>query len=187
MSPTRHYFTKAVAPPAKVRVVRPDHKGQIVMAVLANGAHVAMSSRDAASQMGCSKGGATTQARGTANRFTSETARKAALKCWATRWRKVRGIRIGRPAKKRPSVDRVALRAQHQKADGDPYGGVQFHYGYRPMLDCWTEVGPNGPRVINEVTALRKLGHLEYPRRGVVPVKVVAVVNGRGLRKGQTK
>ncbi len=181
MSPTRRYFTKAVAPPARVRVVRPDHKGQIVMAVLANGAHVAMSSRDAASQMGASKGGSTTQARGTANRFTSESASKAAKKCWATRWRKVNGIRIGRPAKRRPSVDRETVRWEHRD---DAEDGIKYCYDIEKWID---RRGGDTFGLLGEITALRRLGYLEYPRRGVVPVKVVAVVNGRGLRKGQMK
>src|ERR1035437_450608 len=52
---------------------------------------------------GCRKGGITTGTRPNPGRFTSETGKAAALKVWRTRWRKVKGVRIGRPRARRKS------------------------------------------------------------------------------------
>ena len=103
---TRHYFGKAIAPaPKPARKPRPNHKGKMVLIELGPGQFRAMSSREYAMQLGRQKGGQTAQARGTAHRWTSEEARKAAQKVWKTRWRMNRkiGIRLGRPARNLPA------------------------------------------------------------------------------------
>lgn len=121
--------------------------------------------------MARSKGGRTAQANGTAHRWTSETARKAAKKLWATRWRKVHGVRIGVPAKRRPAVDRAALRRQYSLWAGD---GIPCHPWYHPTDKTWHY----SDRIVSEVTALRKLGHLPsptpaIPSRVLVRIKLI--------------
>ena len=77
----------------------------MVLIELSPGQYRAMSSREYAMQLGRQKGGQIAQARGTAHRWTSEEARKAARKVWKTRWKmnKRIGIRLGRPAKNLPN------------------------------------------------------------------------------------
>lgn len=106
-----------------------------------------------AQRQGNAKGGQIAQARGTGYRWDSESARQAALKAWQTRWRKVRGIRIGRRAKQRPRVLRAPLRAIYAL---EPKNGIQ----YSPALKVWVITDDQGTRCLSERTALQKLGHL---------------------------
>ena len=80
MTIKRHYFAKAIAPPP--RVPRPHHKGKKVVVQLPNGQTRITSSAKWAQQQGGVKGAATLHALGLAHRWTSETARVAALKSW---------------------------------------------------------------------------------------------------------
>jgi hypothetical protein len=155
---TRHYFKRAFAPaPKPPKVKRPDHKGKNVLVEMTPGHWQAMRSSDYAQLIGRSKGGLTAQARGTAYKWTSEQATKAIKKCWKTKWGKGSriGVRLGRPAKLRPAVDRVALRE---------YYSIHTVKGisYNPIAASWNVGGgwTSIPRVISEVQALRRLGHL---------------------------
>lgn len=103
--------------------------------------------------MAVSKGGRIARDNGKQHRWTSEEARKAAKKLWATRWRKVRGVRVGVPAKKRAPVRREAIRRQRCFDDGTE--GPWFD----PFSRTWWSQG----RRVTERTALRKLGHLPSP------------------------
>jgi len=120
--------------------------------------------------MARSKGGRTAQAKGTAHRWTSETARKAAKKLWATRWRKVNGMRIGVPAKKRASVDRQALRERYK--NGRTETSAITYEGFIEGGHVWAECDGVSIRPISERTALRKLGHLPSPTPAI-PLRVV--------------
>src|SRR6266851_3635904 len=64
-----------------------------------------------------SKGGQVAQARGPANRFMSETGRKAARRLWDRVYRvnKRVGIRLGRTKIYRPQVNRSVLRALYSE------------------------------------------------------------------------
>lgn len=134
--------------------------------------------------VGNAKGGQTTAARGTAHKWTSETARKAANKLWRTRMRKVNGIRIGVPAKRRARTDRKALREQYAGGpytyhahDAVNYDGIYYHFASAG----WYVREEGGDRSIGEVTALRKLGHLPSPYRPI-PHKVLIrlkLINGK--------
>ncbi len=127
-----------------------------------------------------SLGGRVSQASGKGHRFNSETARKAALKAWKTRWRflKRSGTRIGRPAKYRPRVKRAPLREYYALHPTD-------EIAYLPHIGKWIRRDDQGIRVVGERVALRHLGHLpkEFGRR--VPKEVITVVTQGKKGKGQ--
>jgi hypothetical protein len=131
--------------------------------------NIAMSAEEVGRQQARSKGGS----RGKGHKFTSEDARKAALRLWAKRWRLVKGVRVGKPAYRRPAVRRAPLRAFYAKF---PTNGVR----YDPVENIWVrKVGEGWPRTISERTALRHLGHLPYyvnDRKGLIPEVVIPVV-----------
>lgn len=162
----RHYFAKAIAPPPKVRTPHPDHAGKAVRLQLGSGQHRTMSSRQLAHARGVSKGGQVTAGRANPGRFTSETARKAIQKCWATRWRKVRGRRIGRSVSK--PVDHAMLRERHARFNGAPLEGEVY---YSPEHYQWLVVSyTNGvlfQRQVSERAALVRLGYLKKPRQRI--------------------
>lgn len=160
----RHLHPRRKPRPWGSRVV---HKGKAVVVTTQDGQTRMMSSRDAASQLGRSKGGRTAQARGTGHRFTSEEARAAARKLWDKRYpiNKRIGARLGRPCNLRPFVYRAPLRLKHV-----------FYYACPPgvyyLENQWVERSNGQTRPIGERTALRRLGYLPYPRKHIVPVTV---------------
>lgn len=129
---------------------------------LPNGQTRRISSAKVAQQLGRSKGAQTIHATGKAHRWTSETARAAVLKAWknAPVNRRI-GIRLGRPAKYRPPVDRRALRLKHSQTLSN---GVV----YITRLRAWFVVSGGTVRQIGERAALIRLGYLPNPR-GFVP------------------
>src|SRR6267378_2200228 len=153
--PTRKYFVhRAVIVPKVKKPKRPNHKGKLVIVEIKPGLWRTMSSRQLALQLGRSKGGLTAAARGTAYRWTSEEATKAIKKCWAKRWSKGKriGVRLGRPAKLRPAVDRVALRAYYN----DPEHTMQGIF-YSTTAKRWYDGTVDATaRVISERQALTR-------------------------------
>lgn len=155
--------------------IRDRHWGRNVLVKVASGAVQPMSSREHASQLGRSKGGSMKAARGnTAGNFTSETARKAAKKLWAKRFRmlprsKTRIMRRQSLAGKK--LDRIAIRKLHTHKAW-LVDGIQYH----PEYEMWVIMGLTGNRRITEQTALRHLGYLQRPRKGIMPVKIVSEV-----------
>lgn len=109
---------------------------------------------------GNSRGGSITATRPNPGRFTSETARKAARKVWATRWRYVprAGIRIGRKRKNAPQVNRASLRTLYSN---NPINNVWF----APEVGLWQLDTGSQTRCITERTALQRLGHLPRARK----------------------
>lgn len=164
----RSFFRKGVAlrdRQRKVPVPKIKHKGQAVLTRVQQGDKQLvrlMSSSDAHQLVGVSKGGMAIQASGQAHRWTSETARAAAKKLWATRWKFNHriGARLGRPSKLRPRVNRVRIRAQY--VDPPPFKGILYH----PPTDAalkghWSHTEDDGrTRVISEKAALTRLGYI---------------------------
>lgn len=160
-----------------------------------NGQTIIMSARRYAHLTGASKGGSVTASRPNPGRFTTETARTAAQTAWATRWRHSAydpTLRIGRPRKNRPAVDRAAVRAKY--AQDRNYDGLTYWppAGNRTQ-GLWsldTTVYPNGDgnmaitstRVISERAALRRLGLIPTGNKNWVPgqdEKIVKTTVGR--------
>lgn len=154
-----------------LRPRRPNHRHKSVMVRLSNGQTRAMSSAVLAMRSGGKKGGRTAQARGTANRFTSESGRKASLHMWKRKKLSKRtGRRLGRVSKYKKAVDRAALRAAHATT------------GIRALGICfcsdnhqWFADG----RGVTERTALRRLGYLDAKP---YPVEVLSESNTAGER-----
>lgn len=161
----------------------PDHRRQVVMTevIRPDGKRdlQAMSSREAASQLGRSKGGQTKAARGrTKGNFTPETARKAARRLWTGRWKisKRIGVRVGRPAKMRPALNHAALRAYYEMRLTK---GVQ-HYTCPNGETSWLKSYSDGSeRQISERTALIHLGYLKPKRKHRMPEVITKVVSGK--------
>ena len=84
-------------------------------------------------------------------------------------------------------VSRVGLRQQHQDTglDGIYYDNEVFSPLLRNRTHRWLH-RVNGMVFcyMSERQALRKLAVLPYPRKGVVPVKILPIVNGRATRRG---
>jgi hypothetical protein len=171
---TRQFFRKAHLLDKQPKQPRPNHYAKRVQVTFQGDPQSKlMSSREAALRVGRSKGGYSLHAKGKAHKWTSETARKAAKKLWRTRWRAMRAggktigspIRIGRPAMKRAAVDHQAMRVKYAfniAAPGQPSAW------YDPFGHTWWDRGQQ----ISERTALRRLGHLPYPRKDPVPLTV---------------
>lgn len=160
---------------------KPDHHRRIVMGVrlTAHGTREfkTMSSRKAAWVLGGQKRGLTAAASGKAHRWTSETARKAAIKSWTKR-RKFNGrigARVGMVKNMRkPLMPRAALRAYYAE---NPTRGIT----YRPDTELWVREcfawpGNLTHRPISERAALQALGHLKSPR-GYIPDSITLVKN----------
>jgi hypothetical protein len=157
-----------VAPPPKVKKVKPNHKGKLLLLTLPNGQTRFITSAEAAMRMGQSKGGYATAVSGKARPlFTSETATRVNH----TRWRKWGrmnhriGRRLGIPSKRAKKVMRAPLRIMYEHK---PVKGI-YYVGYVAGKHSWREIGPDGgDRPLKESTALMKLGYL--PRRsGIIP------------------
>jgi hypothetical protein len=126
---------------------------------LPNGQTRKMGTAKVAQQMGRSKGGEVVQAAGKAHRWTSTTARDAALRMWRLNPVNKRiGVRLGRPAKNRPAVDHAAIRQQYLNGSGPiTFDGIR-----------WFVRAIGTTRGISERAALIRLGYLPNPR-GFVP------------------
>ena len=83
-------------------------------------------------------------------------------------------------------VSRVGLRQQYadKGMDGIYYDGYGA-FGISAPQHRWLQ-RMDGMTFcfMSERQALRKLAHLPYPRKGVVPVKILPIVNGRATRRG---
>lgn len=170
--PTRHYFRKGVFARATEKPLPKQfyaHKGRVCLAKGFDGKRTAggdkirkqyMSTRDAHHRIGTSKGGQTTQDKGLAHRWTSEEAQAAALKAWATRWRKgPRGFRLGRRLKNSRylrEAERVAIRSAHTSwVRGVRYDPVDKTWWCRRHevqhdIDQLKIVWPNSRRTLKE-------------------------------------
>lgn len=173
--PTRHFFRKAVAPPPKIR--RPKHKGKIVMVQLGSGQTTIMASGKVASQIGSSKGGLTSAARGVAHRWTPEEARKARLRSLGKLCKRI-GVRVGMRSKRRPQVKRAPLRQLHS------YPNVVEGIWYDLQQKTWftRNTAYNSPldqtvygRTLSERAALTRLGYLPSKRKGFVPTSTTKI------------
>lgn len=164
MKPSRSFFTKAHSldkvPTLKLK--RKVYKGLPGLAVPVPGKGVMVANQAwLAKQAGRSKGGLAIAEAGTAHRWTTETARKAALRRWKTRTKisKRLGIRLGNRIKNRSPVKHAPLR--HLFSRCEPVQGVWFDAG----LQIWVFNG----RKISERRALQRLGYLPATNKGWVP------------------
>jgi hypothetical protein len=123
-----------------------------------------------AKQIGRSKGAETLHATGKAYRWTPATARAAALKMWRLSPRNKRiGVRLARPAKRRPAVNHAALRAIFTDA---ALHDVCYEKASRTSgPGVWRVKTSTGSRVISERAAFVRLGYRHNPR-GFVPRNV---------------
>jgi hypothetical protein len=140
--------------------------GKLRLVTLADGTTRLMSADEVRRKLASQKGGRTAARKGTRYSWNSKTAREAALKAWATRWRRLRysGVRAGRPRHQRPPVDHAKLRAYYAK---HPTLGIHFY----PASNRWFEVTSQGYVQLSERSALIRLGHLPPPRkRGNIPI-----------------
>lgn len=155
-----------------------------------NGQCLIMSARRYAHLRGASKGGQVAATRPNPGRFTPERGREVALKAWATRWRALRApndsrpaIRIGRPRKNRPAVDKAAVRAQH---DNRETRGVWYCSEYARW---YSRIDGQSHRPISERAALQRLGLLPTYTKNWVPHEepIVKTVVGRlpALKRGR--
>lgn len=186
MTGSRNFFRKGVeakkvADNKPLPKPKPVHKG-LVQIETKEGRVLLMGSAQAAMQQGRSKGGREAHRKGTRFCWTSEQARAAAQKAWKTRWRKAKGIRIGRPAKQRPAVNHAKLRTYYSTRS---YMGVQFD----AKTNVWMQTDSHNKVTypITERTALIRLGHLPPPRkRGLVPVgDGIPIATKRKHKEGQ--
>lgn len=174
---TRHFFRKAVAPPPKppcdphARKYHPRQTAVSEMADPLTGARVMRKTNAswAYRKIAASKAGKASQASGNANRFTSESGRKASLKLWKTRQRMVNGIRIGVKLARKPKLDRKAIRAIYNETPKHGiecviqqwFGGVPSFYWQRTDADTGVVTR------ITERTALIRLGYMKQYLRFV--------------------
>jgi aldehyde:ferredoxin oxidoreductase len=121
-----------------------------------------MSSRTAAQVLGGQKGGLKSAALGTAYRWTTETARKAAVKSWTKRrkFNKRIGTRVGMKTNRRPRLWREPLRQYYAE-------NMTRHITYNLFSGQWYRLG----RIVSERAALTALGHLSTVR-GFIPDSV---------------
>jgi len=140
---------------------------------LANGQTRRISSAKVARMVGRARGAEALHTAGKAHRWTSASARAAALKMWRLNPvnRNV-GWRLGRPAKNRKPL-REAERQQIRKTHAGPSSGtVWWQQGSDPVgLGSWRVSHSTGSRTISERAALIRLGYLPNPR-GFVPTNV---------------
>lgn len=187
----RTFFKRGVAaraivrPPKVPKPAAPDHHRKIVMAVrfrpTGTKEHKTMSSRKAAQVLGGQKGGlrsaALAAAGGKAHRWTSETARKAAIKSWTKRrkFNKRINARVGVQANRRPAMWREPLRAYYRE---NPTRGITYWgSGVWHRID----VSTGTVRAISERAALQALGHLST--RGYIPDTITPVVRTGNSRE----
>lgn len=153
----------------------PDHKRKLVMAVrfrpTGTPEFKTMSSRKAAKVLGGQRGGLRSAANGRAHRWTTESARKAAIKSWTKRRKFNKRIqaRVGVAAHRRTALaPRAFWRAYYAE---NPTRGIQSC----PETQQWFRIHADGTsREISERTALQALGHLKSPR-GYIPDSITPV------------
>ena len=134
-------------------------------------------------QQGRSKGGYSIQASGKAHRWTSESARQAALKGWKRKrfspFKGREGIRMGVAVHRRPRLCYRELREQYADC---PTGRIRYHRArqeWQMACPCWVIL-----RVLSERQALRYLGHLPWPTpRTAVGCQLVRTVQDIGSRR----
>lgn len=167
----RDYFRKGIAAraawtPKPPTLKKPSLKGVIAVPIDDQGHWRMMSKAEAARQVGRSKGGTTTQARGTGHLWNSESARKAALKRWKRFPKRKTGVRRGIRLAVRPRVDRQALRDRYTHE-------TRYGITYTPSTGQWrvahTGCSESLQRIVSERTALVRLGHLRPRRKFQVP------------------
>jgi hypothetical protein len=163
---TRQFFKRgriAKATPKPPKPPKPpDHRDKLVMGtrVTELGKKTqAMTSAQAARVMHGRRCGLLAAERGTAYRWTSETARKAAVKSWTKR-RKFNhriGTRIGVKAARRAPCWREPLRQYYAE---NPTRGITFN--------TFTQQWYRDNRIVSERAALVALGHLPS-KAGYIP------------------
>lgn len=188
---TRHFFRKAIAPPPKPPCESHARKYPKHQLVIAENIHPLTGKRvvrrlDASTafrKIAASKAGIASQASGRANRFTSESGRKASKKLWTTRQRmsvrpgppgKVPNtpIRIGNKLtgwKKGQRLDRIAIRSLYAMT---PKHGIRC-VDQNPKHPVWERKHPEWDVHIRitERTALIRLGYMKHLLR-FVPTSV---------------
>ncbi|GAC1471509.1 MAG: hypothetical protein PVSMB7_23340 [Chloroflexota bacterium] len=162
---TRHYLYRTdatkMSPSRYVRRRRPKPSKIVIPTYADGGRHPIMSRARALLIMGGSKGGK----KGKGYRWDSASARKAILKCWATRWRfnKTIGHRIGRSPRNRPVVKRQPLRDQYALT---PRLGIRYAGDIGWHLEATGEC-------LSERTALERLGHLpSHSAKHRIPIAI---------------
>lgn len=175
---TRKYFTKAHSQDRPIKPPKPPPPPAFEIHRLPDGRVRRYHSTWLARRRGQSRGGLAIARLGLAHRWTSETARKAALKRWCTRNRlnKQLGIRVGLSPRIRPRVDRAALREYYRThcVLGIAYNAT-YHDDGRGR---WQRLLPDGSiRPLSERWALTYLGHLGK-QTGRVPREVLETVGG---------
>jgi hypothetical protein len=169
---------------------KPQYLYKVHVIKRADGRHRTMAARRYAHLKGAQKGGQKTALGPNPGRFDSEAARAASRRRWDRHCKPnaISGIRRGMPSKRtRPEVNRRLLRALYSRA---PRLGIR----YLPVTEQWIHVQDCGQFIISERTALRRLGHLLYPRKNWVPAEnevIVATTTGtdpavRRARRRQT-
>jgi hypothetical protein len=179
-APTRHFFRKAVAPaPKPPTMPRPNHRQKNVMGVRLDAfgvrQHRVMSSRQAAVALGTRKGGLHSAAKGVAHRWTSEGARKAALKSWKRRkFNRRINARVGMKAKRRPPLWREPLRVHYAAT---PTRGIWYDLALQQWFRWVADPDGGDPTKhrLSERAALTALGHLPS-KAGYIPDTVTPVI-----------
>lgn len=122
--------------------------------------------------MGRRKGALKMAEEGTAHRWDSETARKAALKSWKSRRMNKRiGVRVGLKAARKKPLWRAPLREYYAE---HPTKGIWFDHD----CACWWRRVSGEPYVISERQALNVLGHL-CERGTFVPDSITPLQRGK--------
>lgn len=120
-----------------------------------------------ASQQGRARGAEALHISGKAHRWTSTSARDAALKMWKQRPVNKRiGVRLGKRIALRPRLNHAAIRAVYLDSS---WSTVWYERGSLTIgLGHWRVKTATGSRAISERAALVRLGYLPN-RRGFVP------------------
>lgn len=163
-SPWRYTSHGRFALPRKPGTSRPDHRRKTVLTYVRGMKRpTTMASREAAKQLGRSKGGQTRVALGVGHFWTSDTARAAALKS------RQKGARR-RSAKRRKALDYQAIRSLHTNSRPVYWSG-----------SVWIRVTDAGQFPISQRTAMSYLGYRPRSDRGVkglVPTQIISATPG---------
>ena len=144
---------------------RPNHRQKtVIVTTRGRKGTTIMTSREAAKQLGRSKGGQRRVALGTGHTWSKEEARLAGIKSHQKGSRR-------RSAKRRPAVDHEAIRAAHTSdATSDLFNGAW----YVAVAHRWVHNGV----CVSERTALRHLGYIAFPRKGQIPLAILSATPG---------
>lgn len=164
------------SPHLLVKLPKPPR--QTVALILTTGQSRVMPAIVWAQMAGRSRGGTTSHLRGVRPCWTTETARKAALKRWGPKGRNrlYKGRRVGLKSKRRAAIDHAALRVAYTvryNPATSPLPLGRIFFVPHPLRLQWFEVTATGYRCLSERTALTKLGHLPSPRKHLTPAQVV--------------